>query len=744
MIRSKHAWALAITWTLAALLGLATASFIAYRAPWRLTILWILIGVSVAAASLLTIQLVRRSPALLLTFWAILAGGTMAVLKIHSLDRVPSIWSELDDSPALSESVRTAIGSGDLDRARELVFESYRELPARFSETFETAPALQAEVADAWVAGKVRLGRGPVFDVPADLDWSENPLGRVDFPFELHTMPYVSALANRYDQTHDERYLKRAEELVFDWIDDNQRNFWRVGYPSSENSWTDHTTALRLRHWLVFWDVWRRSPRFTSERMEIFLSAVLAHIRLLTSEDFYTIEHNHGIDQDIAVIATARVLSEFEAAPDWLTLASGRLGKQVHATIWPSGVHMEHSPGYHLYVMEMLSGIERFAAIHELEPVEKLDLDSLLVKMSTFLAELALPDRSLPVISDTRPGELVDGERLPFLKRWAEREPLLASVLSGQLANPVPSHLSLFDLDAGYAILRDTWSPDDADRIHLVLTAASNPGRGHKHYDDLSFILHGLERSLLVDSGSYQYLYQSAGRKFVVSPQAHNTVVVDRGAFLGDDPYAWNWRSNDPLGHDTHLESGADDGEIAVVTATHANWPGVRFERSLVYIRPRQLVVVDRLVSNSGEGPDHLFEQLWHLDADSTVEVEGTTATVRDPRTGELLLRLVQWRDGNVEPEVVKGRQDPMQGWVTTFETELAAAPVLVYPAKAKDALFVTTIDIGSDPHHSSRSWKLREADDAVWLESDEAASSLSIRVPLRGGDAVTWSRGHR
>ena len=67
----------------------------------------------------------------------------MAVLKIHSLDR-----------------------------ARELVFESYRGLPARFSETFETASALQAEVADGWVAGQVRLGRGPV----------------VDFPFELHSM----------------------------------------------------------------------------------------------------------------------------------------------------------------------------------------------------------------------------------------------------------------------------------------------------------------------------------------------------------------------------------------------------------------------------------------------------------------------------------------------------------------------------------------------------------------------------
>ncbi len=733
--------ALATTATLAAGFALASASFVAYRAPWRLSLASALLALGFAVVVYVSDRIARRHAALLILLWAVIGAGSFAVLKLHSHSRVPSLWNALDRSPPELESVRDALRVGDLDRSRQQLFEYYRSIPPRFAATIESAPATDAEIADGWLRGEVQLGRGPRFQVPEDLAWSEDPGGRVDFPFELHNMSYLSALANQYQATGDERYLERAEALVFDWIDDNQRNFWRIGPPSPGNSWTDHTTALRLRHWLVFWEAWRRSPRFSADRMETFLAGVLGHLDLLMSEDFYTPEHNHGLDQDISLIATSGVLPELAGSADRLALASRRLDAQIRATIWPSGVHREHSPAYHLYVMEMLSGVERFAEAHASQPILRLELSSLLDRMGRYLAEMALPDLSLPEIGDTRPQERIDLDRMPMLGRLAKREPLLRYVLERDGSATPPSALSWFDREAGYAILRDSWSPLAPDRIHLMFSAASNPGRGHKHYDDLSFTLYGLGRPLLVDSGSYQYLYESDGRKYAVSPEAHNTVAVDHGAFLGDDPYAWNWRDPNPLGHATRLESVTDDGDVVVVRASHENWPDLRFERSLVYLRPHRLIVVDRLIPTGSAPQEHEFDQLWHFGPDVDVQIDGGESIVRDPESGEILLRLSQWSDGRDAGAIVRGERDPMQGWVTTLDTELTPAPVAFYSAKGAGALFVTVIGVGEDASARALPPTWREDEGALWITARIDGSSLTIRIPAGGNEPVDWSR---
>lgn len=740
MNRMLRLLSLVLTATLAGAFALASASFIAYRAPWRLWLVYPLLALGLAAAVFVGDRIARRRAPLLILFWLLIGAGSFAVLKLHAHSRIPSLWHALDTARPELAGVRDALGDGDVERARGALFDYYRSLPPRFAATFESAPARDAEIADAWLRGEVLLGRGPRFPVPEDIAWSENPAGRVDFPFELHNMSYLSALANRFEATGDERYLTRAEELVFDWIDDNQRDFWRVGPPSPGNSWTDHTTALRLRHWLVFWEAWRRSKRFDAERMETFLAGVLGHLDLLKNEDFYTPEHNHGLDQDISLIATSGVLPELSGAADRLALASRRVEAQIRATIWPSGVHKEHSPAYHLYVMEMLAGVERFAEAHALQPVLQLELASLLDRMAHYLAELALPDLSLPEVGDTRPQERIDREHSPMLDHLAAREPLLRYVLDRNGSTAPPTTLSWFDLEAGYAILRDSWSPQATDRIHLMFNAASNPGRGHKHYDDLSFTLYGLGRPLLVDSGSYQYLYESDGRKYVVSPEAHNTIAVDHGAFLGDDPYAWNWRDPNPAGHATHLESVTDDGEVAVVRASHENWPGIRFERSLVYLRPHRLIVVDRLVPTGAAPQEHQFDQLWHFAPEADVRIEGGESIVRDPKSGEVVLRLSQWKDGRDGGVIVRGERDPMQGWVTTVDTELTPAPVAIHSARGAGALFITTIGIGDAAGPGAGGWARRDDADAVWLESTIGPRAFRLRIPTAGREALSWS----
>ncbi len=612
--------------------------------------------------------------------------GGWCLRKFH--ERVPSLWDSIDfERPELG-AVRAARQTGDFATARKALFEHFRVRPARDVRTLPTiSPAEAAEVGDQVLGSTFKLLEFPPVKLPADLSWDEDPLKDRTWQWALHRMPFVAALTERYKSSGESRYLGRAEGLIRDWVNDNHRYFRQ---PPSRYAWHDHVTALRVRDWLPFWEAWTRSPLCEDSRGEKILQAIVAHAERLADPRFYTKAHNHGMEQDIALLAIACTFPELRKSLEWSRLAASRLKNQVEAIVSPDGVQLEHSAEYQVFTMGILMQARDFAFRNALSLVDGLSLDSTLAKMARFAAYLVQPNGMLAPLGDTSSAPPITADH-PILSSHSMTDPVLRFVLT-RGAEGEPGLTSAVYLKEGYAIFRDAWrrGPEPDPSLYLLFTAAAHAGRVHKHSDDLSFILFARGRDLLVDAGQHSYEAGDPGREYVVSAPAHNVVLVDGKGFTG---------------FTARLGGHVAGEDFDLVQGSHENYPGIRHRRTLFYSRPAAIFVIDELKPVSPEAPggaasaSHDFEQLFHLASDlSAVVEEGRSTVLAQPKGGSPaagpILRIAQLGDGRGSALVVEGSKDPFQGWVSRSYRGLEPAPVAIFKAHGRDAVFVTFIEV--------------------------------------------------
>jgi hypothetical protein len=508
----------------------------------------------------------------------------------------------------------------------------------------------------------------------------------------------------------DARFLQRAEDLVIDWIDDNYLQL--LGLPS-RLAWHDHVTAIRVRAWLEFWEDWVRSPLATPEEVEKLLTAIAVHGEKIADPEFYTAGHNHGIEQDIALMAIGTAFPELDSSASWVDLACRRLEEQVRWTVSPRGVHLEHSTNYHVFVLEMLTQALDFARRHGLACAGS--LESTLDGMARFTAYLLRPDGRLPSIGDSNVDAPRRGLDDPVLSRFAARDPVLRYALS-RGAEGSPGEAAIVYEEEGYAIFRDGWRPEnDFDRgFHLVFTAAAHAGRAHKQADDLSFVLFAGGREFLVDPGLYSYDTREPGRRYVTSAAAHSVILVDGREFSG---------------FTARIERQLLGDKYALVEASHENYPGVRHRRTLLHVRPATIFVIDRLESRSPEDAapvEHDFEQIFHLAEDLETSVEASGSVVEARAEGwESRLRITQLAGGRGTARIIKGQQSPLQGWTSPIYRKLVPAPVASFRERGREARFITWIEVEGKP-------------------SDPAAPAAGSAAEEGGRTVLHWTSGGR
>jgi hypothetical protein len=540
--------------------------------------------------------------------------------------------------------------------------------------------------------------------LPRSLRWSENPYADRSWAFNLHAMGFVERLAAEYRHTRDITWLRTAEEYVLDWISDNHDVwFW---YPS-EFSWHDHATAIRLRAWVAFWQVWVTSPLATSDKSIRILNAMLAHATRLADPRFYTDSHNHGIYQDLALLEFSMLFPQLEPAARWRELSLARTRRQMSATISPRGVHLEHSPGYHLEVVKLLLEFEELARLNDPTIADRLEIDATITAMADYLAIVLLPNGFLPRLGDTD-GESIQMDRRVWSRLAQSSKRLRDFLAEGQW----PSYEVTSYLPEGYVIDRSRLGNPLADAAYLLFTAASHPGRGHKHHDDLSFIWYAFGTELLSDAGKYSYNYTDPKRRWIVSSAAHNVVLINGLGFEG---------------FQTRIDEVSHDENLTFIRASHRNFPGIAHTRRLVYLRPTLVFVVDdlqRLVPQDGpDGRSRDFEQLFHLGPEIKRLMERGARTVRlnvDAGAGGVGIAVHALHHDHLAPDVVHGQTDPFQGWLSLKHGSLIPAAVVSLRIRGPSAKFVTAL----------KAYRLKSDADrfvhSVALAIDESQLSIS------------------
>lgn len=553
------------------------------------------------------------------------------------------------------------------------------------------------------------------FEVP--IDWADQRFP-LTYLAELHSWRFVNDLLVAYQETGRPHYFDAMESVIIDWITAN-----RFDDPAHSRAWHEGAVSKRTLVLLNLFDHYRQTDAETRVPLRAIIALVVQHAEFLAWGAHYRPAGNHGIRQDIALLAVSFALSSARRSDEWQKLAMRRLeDEQLQLGFSSEGVWREHSPGYHYYVIKLFGDLVYLIEQNEGEGVGTSFLTELIGKSQKYLTHVVTPTGKLPPVGDT------------FEKRLALTRsvdcPSVRYVLSGGERGAPPDALDGFFPDGGEVVFRDTWGDEHRaarDAFYIHMHAAFHPGFGHRHADDLSFVMFGHGRWWISEAGKYGFA-ENRWRDFALSAQAHNGYTFEGAALRA-------LASEDPS-KDAFFEASfvsTDDLAAARAHTTRFRQDGVEATRTFIFLRERHtLVLLDQLTSpESGTWQGYL-----HMPADMVLSRAGPASVIGVVESHPELILDIAWEHAKTQNiDIAIGREDPLLGWHSPKSLEMIPAPTIVLDRDGADLLVATIIrvhdrdaptiqDVSSERNGSSYLVTWREG-------TDEHRISASVGEPL-------------
>ncbi|MFI6479571.1 heparinase II/III family protein [Nonomuraea sp. NPDC050663] len=330
--------------------------------------------------------------------------------------------------------------------------------------------------ADDVMKGEVSLVGLPPVKLGKKINWDASPYKNRSWEYVFHSLRWMGTLVVAYENSGDDKFLERAKEITADW--------WRNNKPGASRPyvWKDHPVSLRTQALVCL------SMHVDDPWLKDSLSA---HAKLLSTPSLYKKGHNHGIDQDIALMAIGCRYKR----TDWSKLAVRRLTETVKLDVDSQGALREQAPRYAVYVYGRL----QVAMTNMRECGIKVpgDIAGRAESLKDFIAHSTQPN----------------GYMAPLGDGSAETEPKMET---GTPAQEVKVYRS------GYAYGRTEWGKPDSAYYSIRF----GPGmKYHGHEDHLGVTYYAQGRDILVDTGFHSY-ERSKYRYWTMSHEAHNVPTV--------------------------------------------------------------------------------------------------------------------------------------------------------------------------------------------------------------------------
>jgi len=392
----------------------------------------------------------------------------------------------------------------------------------------------------------------------APTDWSEDPFHDRNWRFQLHSWrpldPYIVA----HDLTGAPGALAKAADLML---------LWREAEAASSDDalfWNDMGSGLRAAKLAYVIDHMAAGQGLDSVVREALIALARSHLRRLRVESFFSLS-NHGLFQVHGLMALINVMPVAPEADHGQAFAERMFDRILTSQFGDEGVHLEHSPGYHYFVIltlrKMMASGWYDGMVHVREIIDR--------------ATAALPWFVFP---NGRMAGVGDSDRnQPSFK--PPEMPGFDRRMIGKTAGR-------FFPEAGYAIIRNGWNVQAHWRSMLLVTAGHH-SHVHKHADDLSFEFYERGRFWIMDTGKYSYSRQD-WRAYTDSARAHNTVQLTDA------------RDDNGLGISKPAGGGLSslrrsDGVWIVEGAIDRPEIGARHRREFRYRHHHSLVIIDHI-----------------------------------------------------------------------------------------------------------------------------------------------------
>lgn len=587
------------------------------------------------------------------------------------------------DWPGL-EKVASAVKAGDLLAAKHELAEYYRNRtsprwwfpvgeranpPVANPNLSAAEKVLQHELSSIGISYKF----GPVIDWNFDVTTARGSTyaPNNEWTWQLNRHPHWGTLSRAYRDTGDEKYAREFVAQMTQWVRDCPLPDDAAN--GARSAWRTIETGIRASG--VLWECWTRflrSPEMTDEALVTFTKSIAEHALHLmafhTSGNWLTMEGN-------GLFTVGVMLPEFKDAPKWRDTAIQWLYDEMNNQVYPDGVQIELSSGYHHVSLVNFLGAYKIANLNGVQIPD--DYLSRLQKMYDFDVYAAAPDRRIPGVQDggyhdvrstLREASGLLPDRADF--KWYATD--------GKEGAPPAETSHAFNY-AGYYCMRSGW---EADANYLMFDAGPF-GYGHQHEDKLNLIAYAYGKLVLVDPGNYQYESSKWRRYFIDSP-SHNVVLVDgqpqrrrgvsdRSVYVVKEPLTNPWVTTPEYDYVEGIYDDPFGGDVG---------KGVMQSRRVLFLKPDLWVVLDSFVAKDGKV--HTYDALFHFDAAITPDAAGLkvfSANANAPN-----LAVAARRDPGLSLAIIEGQQEPVQGWLPTSSINaVRPAPVAIFTQKGAD-----------------------------------------------------------
>lgn len=516
-------------------------------------------------------------------------------------------------------------------------------------------PLTQSDRYDKLVRLGWRLGAGPPIPLDQPIDWAPREDALRSWHYHLQALDLIEPALIQWSVHADRHALALATTAALDWARAH------VDSPDDDAAWYDMAVGLRAYRLSYLLGEARGADLIDDADERLLLGLFQRHVDHLADEARFSAHSNHGFFQAAGLLAVVRRILRPQDRAAGLALATGRLRGILDRHFAADGVHREHSPDYHLVVLEGFKALIRADLLDDPGMFEKI------ARAERALSWFVKPDGRLVNFGDS------DNRVTP---------PAVLEDLQ-----PLKSGMRAF-AEGGYAVVRQK---GERGATYLAQTLCFH-SRTHKQADDLSFVWMDRGQDILIDAGRYAYgrktakdsaqfargfWYADPNRVFVETTGAHNTVEIDGESYdRRAKPYGSALRAAGELGGVRYVL-----GEVRHGSVTHAR---------LLLLSPGQwLCVVDGLGQTGGQA--HTFRQWHHFEPSWTVTAEaGRLAAVREGVGPGESLSVTSLVPAEIEGPLLGEGKPHRQGWWSPAANRIEPAPAAAFVQTGRQAVFAT------------------------------------------------------
>lgn len=566
---------------------------------------------------------------------------------------------------------------------------------------------------------KFKLLKSDLFHYPKNILWDIDPLTRsrwwiirnrpcifslhedkdIRYVWELNRHQHLLSLGKAYVLSRDMKYAQEICDEIMHWI-----KYVKKG--KSVNWISGLEISIRIISWL--WAINWLSPGnyFNNQQGEKIRLSIYEQTKYiykhLQKREF---PNNHLIGEAVGLVIVGILFPAFKEAEEWKNNGLKILEEQMVKQVFDEGMDKEQAFDYHRFVVDFYTLVLILCRKYNV-PTSKTMWDKL-EKMYEVLLYALRPDRAYPMIGDDDNGRVIKLSEdiskfavaalstgavlfkrgdMKWISGGFQEESFWLLGMDGykefeSLPSFPPSKTSYFFSDAEQYIMRSGWGKGD---LYLYFDSGMQGlgDAGHGHADALSFELFAYGNPLIIDSGTYSYNGSQKWRNYFRGTSAHNTIVID-GVDQAEplkpyDQFGWakkadghslNWYSLNNF----DFASGYHDGYQRLQEP-------VIHQRDVLFVKPEYWIVSDFLKGNG----EHELDLLFHLPP-GKVTLENDSKSLKTCNSSKQGNILILPADKNfMQVQVLQGKMNPIQGWVSYNYGDKIEAPVLKYSKQSK------------------------------------------------------------